>query len=80
MKCRAEFKDLMRGECYRHYKNKRFMIKIIDKFRVGTTLKLIIEHVWIDELQVSLADSYSGSFWEWITEDTYLASRVKRKA
>lgn len=56
--------NLETGKTYRHYKNRRFVITVTDRFETSRGLHLILKHAWIDELQVTLARTYELSKWE----------------
>lgn len=55
--------DLMVGSTYQHWKNKRFVVEVVDRFETSRGAHLILKHQWVDELHVCLEKVYETSRW-----------------
>ena len=51
------------GKTYQHYKNKRFVIRVIDRFVTEKGEHLILEHPWVKDWHVCLTRTYESSKW-----------------
>ena len=62
--------DLEVGKTYRHFKNKRFVITVRDRFTDSKGEWLILKHPCIDDWQICLTKTYEKSKWKEIHDNS----------